>query len=53
MLFCLSLLQELIGLNTSLPGLLSLRAGESDLEDLAKIQYSPKTLGKKKTHLLY
>lgn len=46
MLFCLSLLQELIGLNTSLPSLFGLRAGESDLEDLGFIQYRPKTLGK-------
>lgn len=47
MLFCLSLLQELIGLNTSLSSLFSFRAGESDLEDLGIIQYSPETLGKK------
>lgn len=46
MLFCLSLLQELIGLNTSLPSLFGLRAGEPDLEDLGLNQYSPKNLGK-------
>lgn len=50
-LFCLSLLQELIGLNTSLPSLFGLRPGESDLEDLGIIQNSPKPL--EKTHLHY
>lgn len=42
-LFCLSLLQELIGLNASLTSLFGLRAGESYLEDLGIIKYSPQT----------
>lgn len=55
MLFCLSLLQELIGLNTSLTSLFGFRAREPYLEDLdiIIIKYSPKTLGTKHLHYLF
>lgn len=51
-LLCLSLLQELVGLDTALPSLFRLRAGEPHLEDLPIIQHSPKTPGKNPSALL-
>lgn len=44
LLFCLPLLQELVGLHAPLASLLSLRAGESDLRDLGTVKVGLETL---------